>query len=128
VISEENLIQLAAWLYALVCAGVIVFQICLIAGAPWGRLTQGGGHPGALPASGRVFAAVSVVLLTLMAASVLSAADIGLLWPRWTGWATLGIQGLSTLLNWVTPSRPERLLWGPVTAAMLAMALLVMVA
>ena len=68
------MIQAAAVLYAVVCGGVIVFQICLIAGAPWGRLTQGGTHPEALPRSGRVFAAISAVLLTLMAGSVLSAA------------------------------------------------------
>jgi len=122
------LVPLTAWLYALLCSGVIVFQFCLIAGAPWGRLTQGGAHPGALTVSGRMFAAASVVLLSLMAASILSAAEVLMLWPRWTGWVALGIQGLSTLLNWITPSRSERLLWGPVTTAMLIMALLVMVA
>jgi hypothetical protein len=120
------LIQAAAVLYAVVCGGVIVFQICLIAGAPWGRLTQGGTHPEALPGSGRVFAAISAVLLTLMAGSVLSAAGIWPNWPRCMGWGALGIQAVSTLLNWITPSRPERRLWGPVTTAMFAMALVVL--
>ncbi len=115
----------AAILYAVICTGVIAFQFCLIAGAPWGRLTQGGQHAGALPASGRVIAAISVPLLVFMAASTLSAADIGLNWPRWTSWTALGIQSLSTLLNWITPSRPERLLWAPVTSVMLALVLLV---
>ena len=42
------------------------------------------------------------------------------------GWGALGIQAVSTLLNWITPSRPERRLWGPVTTAMFAMALVVL--
>ena len=123
---DRQLIHSAAVMYAVICAGVIVFQFCLVAGAPWGRLTQGGQHPKALPKSGRVFAAISVVLLTLMAGSILSAADIWVNWPRWMSWGALGIQSVSTLLNWITPSRSERLLWGPVTTAMLVMALLVM--
>ena len=54
-----------------------------------------------------------------MAAVVLSAAgliDIAL--PGWTIWPVLGLTLLTTLGNLATPSRPERLLWGPVTVAM----------
>ncbi len=120
--------QVSAFVYAGLCAGVIIFQLCLIAGAPWGRLTQGGSHPGILPQSGRVFAAISAVLLTLMAGSILSAAGLWPGWPRWMGWTTLGIQTLSTVLNLITPSRPERLLWGPVTSVMLITAGLVLCA
>ncbi|MGQ7843790.1 hypothetical protein ACUNV4_04900 [Granulosicoccus sp. 3-233] len=116
----------AAIAYALIIVGVIAFQFCLMAGAPWGRLTQGGQHPGALPLSGRMVAAISVVLLVFMAGSILSAAKIWVNWPRWMGWVALGIQALSTLLNWITPSRSERLLWAPVTSVMLTLALLVM--
>jgi hypothetical protein len=105
---------------------VIGFQFCLIGGVPWGRYTQGGSNPGALPISGRVGAAVSVLLLGFMAASVLSAAGIALNWPFWTGWVALGIQGLSMLLNWITPSRVERRLWGPITTLMFLLAALVM--
>lgn len=120
------MIQASAVLYAVICAGVIGFQICLIGGAPWGRLTQGGSHPEALPGSNRVFAAISIVLLTLMVCSILSAAGIWPHWPPWVGWGALGIQAVSTLLNWITPSRPERLLWAPVTTVMLALAGLVL--
>jgi hypothetical protein len=123
---EKQLINSAAVMYAVMCAGVIAFQFCLIGGAPWGRLTQGGQHPHALPGSGRVIAGISVVLLILMAGSILSAANIWVNWSPWMSWGALGIQSLSTLLNWITPSRSERLLWGPVTTAMLVMALLVM--
>lgn len=120
------MIQTSAMLYAAICAVVIVFQFCLIAGAPWGPLTQGGKHPGALPTSGRVAAALSTLLLAAMACSILSAAGIWPHWPMWTGWVTLAVQILSTLLNWITPSRPERALWGPVTTIMLLAAGLVL--
>ena len=109
-------------LYVAIVAGVIAFQLCLVAGAPWGRLTQGGRYNGTLPAPGRVAAGLSIPLLVCLAAGIASAAGLPPDWPRWTAWAALTVQALSTLLNWITPSRAERLLWGPVTAIMLVLA------
>lgn len=114
--------QTIAIIYLVIIAIVIIFQFCLIAGAPWGRITQGGQHDGPLPVSGRVAAGVSVFLLLFMGASVSSAAGMVPNWPMWTAYTALAIQSLSTLLNWITPSRPERLLWGPITTGMLSLA------
>jgi len=114
--------QIAAMLYILAVTGVIGFQVCLMAGAPWGQLTQGGQHEGALPASGRVAAGVSIALLVFMGAGIASAAGFSPQWPQWTGWTALSIQAVSTLLNWITPSVPERRLWAPITSIMLALA------
>lgn len=75
---------MAAALYLLVIAVVIVFQFCLIAGAPWGRYTQGGRFEGALPISGRVAAGFSVLLLLCMGAGIASAAGMSPNWPSWT--------------------------------------------
>ena len=116
------MIQTAAILYGIIVAGVIVFQFCLIAGAPWGPLTQGGRHEGALPVAGRVAAALSVLLLVCMGAGIASAAGIPPNWPMWTAYAALAVQAMSTTLNWITPSLAERRLWGPITAVMLALA------
>lgn len=106
---------------------MILFQIFLIAGAPWGHLTQGGGHTGALPLQRRAIAAISILLLLTMAGSVLSGAGEWPNWPRWTAWGALGVQAVSMLLNWITPSRAERRLWGPVTTLMFATVLIVLV-
>ena len=114
--------QTAAMLYMGIVGLVIVFQLCLIAGAPWGQLTQGGRYEGTLPLLGRITAGLSVPLLACMAAGIASAAGMPPNWSRWTGWVALVVQALSTLLNWITPSRAERLLWGPVTLVMLALA------
>ena len=114
--------QVAATAYLAAIAGVIAFQICLLAGAPWGHLTQGGQHDGPLPASGRMAAGVSILVLLFMAAGVSSAAGLRPDWPLWTGWTAFGVQALSTLANWATRSRPERRLWGPITSVMLVLA------
>ncbi len=105
----------AAHLYALGCGAVIFFQIALIAGAPWGRVTQGGRHAGPLPLSGRLTAALSILVLGFQALAILSAAGFpGLGWPLWTGWVALGVSILSAVLNAITPSALERQIWlGP---------------
>ncbi len=79
--------QTAAVLYVAMVTAVIVFQLCLTAGAPWGKLTQGGRHEGALPASARIAAGLSIVLLACMAAAITSAAGMVPNWPTWIAWA-----------------------------------------
>ncbi len=116
-----------AFVYSTLCAGVIAFQFALIAGAPWGHLTQGGGNDGPLPIRGRIAAGISVFLLAAMSLSILSAAGLWPSWPIWTGWASIALQTVVTLLNWVTPSVPERKLWGPITTVMLVLATAVVI-
>jgi len=117
------MVHSAAIAYSILTAGVIVFQCCLIAGAPWGHLTQGGKNTGALPRAGRIAAGISILLLVGMAGGVLSAAGLAPGWPQWTGWAAVGVQALSTLANWATPSKSERRLWAPITTLLLVLAL-----
>ena len=116
-----------AHLYGTACLANVFFQIALILGAPLGRYTQGGSHAGALPVSGRILAAVSIPVILFQALAILSAAGFpGLNWPIWTGWAAFGVQLVTTVLNWITPSKPERAVWGPITLVMSAMALVVL--
>ena len=118
--------QILAILYALIIALVIVFQLCLIFGAPWGQITQGGRYVGPLPVSGRVAALFSIPILICMGASITSAAELIPYWAGWTGYAAIAMQALNTTLNWITPSQKERLLWGPITSLMLLLATYVM--
>ncbi|WP_245897845.1 hypothetical protein [Pseudoprimorskyibacter insulae] len=93
----------------------------LIAGAPWGHLTQGGRVQGPLPKSGRIAALVSIFILAGMI--VVVAAKGGLIrldLPGWAGWVALTIQSLSMVANWATPSVPERRLWAPIVTTMFA--------
>lgn len=120
--------EVLARLYFAACLGVIGFQIALILGAPWGGITQGGQHDGKLPLSGRAIAGASIFILIGMACGITSAAGMWPHWPAWTGWVALAIQGVSAFLNWITPSRPERLLWAPITSVMLVAAATVVLA
>ena len=107
--------QLAAILYISITVLVIFFQFGLVFGAPLGEFTQGGRFKGALPISGRVLAALSIPLLMFMALSIASVVGFVFEWDRWTAIATIAFQGVTVILNWITPSRKEKLLWGPVT-------------
>ncbi|MEN8659255.1 hypothetical protein [Marivita sp.] len=118
-----------AHLYATAMLAIAFFQVALILGAPLGRYTQGGQNDGALPMSGRIIAAVSIPVVLFQGLAILSAAGFpGLGWPFWTGWVALAVTGVSTVLNWMTPSKPERMVWGPIMLVLTAMALVVMTA
>jgi hypothetical protein len=106
-------------LYVIVTALVIVFQIAVIAGAPLGAFTQGGANQGALGDSGKVVAAISIGILLLCAAvtfrygSALPTAKNSK-WLRVAFSAVFALNFLEFVLNWITPSVSERLIWGPV--------------
>ncbi|MEM9224297.1 MAG: hypothetical protein AAGB11_18110 [Pseudomonadota bacterium] len=116
------IIELFAYIYCGFIVGTIGFQIALIAGAPWGRLTQGGRHGGALPVSGRVAAGISIVILLGFGLAILSASGGWPNWPRWTGWLTVSLQALVALANCATRSKAERRLWAPITTLKLLLA------
>lgn len=119
--------MIAAWVFAALSAGVVVFHLAVILGAPLGRLTQGGRHSGVLPLINRIMAGVSALLTLAVALAVLAAAGQGPNWPRWTGWFGVVFGGLALVANLATPSRAERQIWAPVAVALLASALWVMV-
>jgi hypothetical protein len=109
----------AAWIYAVLCAFPLAMQIGLALGAPWGRFANGGRHPGVLPRAWRALAVVQGGLLAAMAWVVLARGDvIAAEVPEALFRAALGLSILTAIANAISPSRPERLLWGPVTCAM----------
>ncbi|WP_373237883.1 hypothetical protein [Cohaesibacter celericrescens] len=114
-----------SYIYCAIILGVIGFQVALILGAPWGRITQGGQVDGPLPRSGRIIAAVSIAILVGMALAILSADGRWPGWPSWTGWAVVAMNAVMMVLNWITPSTAERKLWGPITTVILVLALTV---
>jgi len=99
-------------------------QIALAAGAPLGRFTLGGRFPSRLPGNWRALALVQASLLLAMACAMLDRGGVlrlGL--PDAAFWLALALTVLTTIANSASPSRPERLLWGPVTLAMTVAAL-----
>lgn len=117
--------RIGAAVSGILLAAVVAFQVAVVAGAPWGRVTQGGTQEGTLPASGRAVAAISAVILIAFALGLLGR----------VGWGPLrGHRRLSSVLAWIavaygvaavvlnaaTPSAAERAIWLPVSVLLLA--------
>ena len=108
---------------------VAIFQVVVILGAPVGRFTQGGQHEGKLPIGNRALAAVSMVLLLAMSATVsgkigrgpfasLSPGVVATLW-----WITVVYLFVGVVMNLASRSKEERLLFAPLTTIILVLVL-----
>jgi hypothetical protein len=125
--------RVAAWVAAAVFVVVAAFQAALVFGAPWGEYTQGGGTSGPLAASGRVFAAISCVLSIVMAGAILARAGEGPLQRLPTrvvtvlAWVATVYSVVAVVLNIITRSTSERVIWAPVSIVLLLLVVTVMV-
>ena len=110
--------KLAAWIFGALIAVVALFQLALALGAPWGGIAMGGAFPGTYPPAMRVAALVQIVLLGGFALIVFVRAGLAL--PRWQAaarwgvWVVVVLLGVGVVLNLITPSGMERLIWAPV--------------
>lgn len=118
-----NKARLAAFVYVGVSLVIIAFQLALAAGAPWGEFAMGGAYPGQFPPELRVAAVVQAVILALLALVVLARAGVMLpTWSkasRWLVWVAVVFSALSLVLNTITPSARERMIWAPVALVLL---------
>ena len=118
-----------ACLVACVVLGALAgLQICVAAGAPWGRLVWGGAHR-VLPRRLRVASVASVALYAAFAALLLSRAGI---LPagespaiRILTWVLFGYFALGIVMNAISRSRAERLTMTPVCVVLAAATLIV---
>lgn len=120
---------LVARLFAALTAGVILFQVTLAAGMPWGELAWGGSFPGALPAHMRAASVASAFLLLALGMVVLVRA--GLFMPDWQPvsrklvWVVVAYCALGVVANALSPSAWERIVWLPVTILLLVSSIVV---
>ena len=111
-------VKLAAWTFAGLIAIVAAFQLALALGAPLGHLAMGGAFPGTLPPLMRAAAIMQIIVVGVVALVILSRA--GLVLPAWRAasrslaWAIVALLAISALLNLITPSPMERMIWAPV--------------
>ena len=119
----------AGYVFASLALIVVVFQALLALGAPWGESTWGGQFPGKLPTGMRVVAVFSGLIMLLFALVVLSKAGVAVLSlaRAWRGgiWVVASYSALGSIANSLRPGRGERLLWLPVTIAILITSLIV---
>ena len=120
----------SAIIFTVFTAIVILFQLGLAVGMPWGSASMGGKYPGKYPPKMRIVAIVNILILFVLAIIVMSRA--GLIFPQLlsvskTGiWFVVAFSGIGTILNTITPSKIERI-WAPVAAIQLITSLLVAV-
>ena len=124
-----NIRRIAGYVFVIIAAAVFAFQIALAFGAPWGSYAMGGAYPGQFPPQLRIASLVQALLWVFFACVVLSRTGIALPgWvraSRWLVWIVVALTGISLLLNLITPSAGERMLWAPVAFVMLVCSLLV---
>ena len=119
----------AAWVFAVFLAVVVLFQLALAAGAPWGEVSMGGRFPGRYPPFLRFVCLLQVVVLVLLGLIVFARAGIVL--PEWHAasrrlvWGVVAFSAVAVVANLLTPSKWERILWAPVAVVLLASSLVV---
>ena len=123
--------EVAAIIFCVLTSVVVVFQLALAAGAPWGQVAMGGKYPGRFPRQLRIAAVVQALVLVGLGVVVLTRA--GLIFPQWLSaatwlvWGVVAFSALALILNLITPSKWERILWAPVAAGMLLCSVIVAV-
>lgn len=123
-----TVIEVSAYLGALVLACLAVFQLTLIVGVPLGRFAWGGAHD-RLPARLRVGSMISILLYALFAAVLLSKAGSSSAVPAGrfldiTMWVCSSYFIIGVCMNAISRSKPERALMTPV-ALVLAVTFLI---
>ena len=119
----------AALVSTALLAFVVIFQVAMACGAPWGGIAMGGRYPGKFPLPMRVAAAVQAIVMILLGCIVL--VNDGFLLPAFYSHSTIAIWGvvaifsLSFIMNLATPSKWERIIWAPVAALVLVCTVLV---
>jgi hypothetical protein len=122
---------IAAVVALVVFAGLVVFQIALALGAPWGRAAYGGQAPGVLPRHFRISSAVAAVVWIGVALIVARRGGIPVWAPlpdAWLPvaiWVVVGLLAIAVVLNTITLSVIERAIWLPVTLVLFGATLVV---
>lgn len=112
------MIDIAAITAVVLLAGLTVFQLALISGAPLGKYAWGGAHT-VLPVNLRIGSMVSILLYGLIAAIILSKAEIFTLIDNKEivdvgAWVIAIYFATGILLNGISKSKRERNLMTPI--------------
>jgi hypothetical protein len=124
-IERRALRRGAAVLAAIGFAGIALFQLALVAGAPWGHAAWGG-ESAHLSTGQRLGSTVSALLWTLAALLVLACAGVlgvdgrAKLFRRGT-WFVVVLLALSAVVNFASPSRWENVVFGPLALVLAAL-------
>jgi len=115
--------EILGYIFAGLTSVIVLFQIALAAGVPWGSVSMGGKFPGKYPPKMRFVAVVNALILIFIALIALLRAGIVLYEyfniSKYAIWGVVAFTVLSLFLNLITPSKWERRIWAPVVFVML---------
>lgn len=121
---------ISAYIFLIATIFVILFQLGLAFGMPWGEYAMGGKFPGKFPIAMRIAALVQILILIIFATTVLINAQIILpefyKFSQTAIWFVLAFSILGSVLNIITKSKKERMIWAPVSIILLISVVLVM--
>jgi len=109
--------SIAGKVAAILLLGVVAFQAALALGAPWGIATQGGANEGVLPDLLRVGNVITLVVygaLAAVAGTALASANV----RRRILYMAAAVMVPAAVLNLISPSIIERIIWVPLTVAL----------
>jgi len=125
------MIETAAIIFSSLILIVILFQLALACGVPWGTFAMGGAFSGTYPPMMRLATLGQVIFLALAALVVLTKADLLVsTWNELAGmtiWLVVLLVAVSTVLNLISKSKWERRIWVPVTLLLLLTSIIVAV-
>lgn len=117
--------------YIVITIIVTLFQFALAFGAPLGKYANGGKFPGSLPKNMRFVPFIQIAILWLFLYIVL--VETNIISSQVSGISSIGIWFvlvfffLGSILNLITPSKHERMVWGPVNVLTFIVILLIII-
>ncbi|WP_448529730.1 hypothetical protein [Raineya sp.] len=122
---------IATYTYSLLTFLVILFQVALLLGMPWGEYTLGGKYPGKLPIQGRFLVVFQIAVLLIFWFLVLAKSGIAFETYQVIGksgiWVVVVFFVLGSVANFITKSKKERMVMFPTNVVMLICSLIVAV-
>ncbi|MHA6298472.1 hypothetical protein [Devosia sp. CAU 1758] len=123
------MVSTVAIVFSVLMAGLAIFQLALIRGAPLGHFAWGGQHR-VLPRALRLGSAVAILLYALFSIILLMRAGVVAPWPEAgflvpAAWAVSAYLALGVVMNAISRSLPERLTMTPLVVVLLGLTLVV---
>ena len=116
-------LYIAAIVFSILTAMVVLFQLALALGFPWGEYAMGGKFKGKFPLPMRIAAVFQMLILIFQVIIVISKARLSFDYfydfSSYGIWFVVGLCILATIINFLTKSVLEKRIWAPVSVLLL---------
>jgi len=123
------MVTFAGVMFTIIIIIIVLFQMGLALGMPWGEYAMGGYFPGRFPWKLRLLAIVQGILLVIFAFIVMDKADLFrfkyVSIPAIAIWIVVAFSILTSILNFIAQSKKEKKIWLPASLLLLVTSLIV---